>query len=227
MKNLLIAICALVISSSALAESKATKYSDLEERDGLYFERKSQIPFTGKTINSHKAKKFTGTFKKGRRNGLWLYYHSNGQPEASGKYKDGKYHGYWTWHFPNGKLKSNGPFKDGKYDGYWVSYYKNGQLRWEGVYALGKKVGPWTSYYPDGQLVERSKYMYEQPGVQVGLFVKYHMNGKLMEQGQYMNGKKNGAWVFYEDDGTKRFYSSKFGTDEGTGIYKNGIKISE
>ena len=227
MKSLSIAICALIIPSSALGTMKATKYSDLEERNGIYYERKSQIPFSGKIINSDKVKKFTGTFKKGRRHGFWVYSHANGQSKASGKYKDGKYHGHWTWHFPDGKLKSKGPFKDGKFEGYWAAYFSNGQLKWEGVYAQGKKVGPWIYYYSNGQLDERSKYMYEQPGVRFGHFIKYHLNGQLMEQGLYVNGKKNGAWVFYEDDGKKRFYSSKFGTDEGTGIYKNGIKISD
>ena len=69
--------------------------------------------------------------------------------------------------------------------------------------------------------------MYEQPGVRVGQFIKYHENGQLMELGEFKYGRREGAWVFYEEDGSKRYNQSQEGSDGGTGIYQNGIKVSE
>ena len=50
-------------------------YEDLVQRNGLYYQKFSDIPFTGK-IES----KITGTgyFIDGKRNGTWIYYHQNG-----------------------------------------------------------------------------------------------------------------------------------------------------
>ena len=41
----------------------------------------------------------------------------------------------------------------------------------------------------------------------------------VMGKGNYKNGKKEGAWVSYNEDGT---INKKY-----TGTYKNGVKISD
>ena len=215
----------LFLASAAFG--KTLNNADLIEKDGLYYQKDTGKPFTGKVSNDFKHDKIMGHVKAGKRLGLWEFYHPNGELRAKGKYKDGKYQGQWEWYFLGGKLESKGPFKDGKYNGYWLANHKNGQLQWEGVYTKGKRVGPWVWYYPDGSLMEKRNYMYEQPGVQFGQLIKYHLNGQLMAIGEYKNGLKDGPWVFYEEDGTKRFYSSNYGDDAGTGIYRSGIKISD
>ena len=212
---------------SSVAPGETITNESVIERDGLYYKKGATEPFTGKIANDLNHDKILGKFKHGKRDGLWEFYHPNGQLRAKGKYKDGKYHGYWEWYFSDGRLESKGPFKDGKYEGYWVNHYNNNQLRWEGVYSKGKRVGPWVWFYSNGGIVEKSNYMYEQPGVRIGQRVKYHQNGQLMEIGYYRHGRREGSWVFYEENGAKRFYQSPYGDDQGTGIYRNGIKISE
>ena len=68
--------------------------------------------------------------------------------------------------------------------------------------------------------------MYEQPGVRKGQLIRYHANGQLMAIGDYNNGRRDGSWVFYEEDGTKRFYQSHNSDDQGTGVYRDGLKVS-
>jgi len=50
-------------------------------------------------------------------------------------------------------------------------------------------------------------------------WVFYHENGQLWYKGNYENGKKEGAWVSYNADGTV--------DKEYTGNFKDGVKISD
>ena len=94
---------------------------DLVERDGVYFKKRTDVPFTGKTTGDEQ-----GSVRNGKRVGLWVSFHENGQ------------------------LRNKGTYEDGKMDGPWVSYYKNGRLGYKGTFKDGKKVGPWVHYNEDG-----------------------------------------------------------------------------
>jgi len=54
---------------------------DLVERDGLYYQKFINVPFTGKV---------TGSFKNGEREGTWVSYWENGQLSSKGDYTNGK-----------------------------------------------------------------------------------------------------------------------------------------
>ena len=75
--------------------------------------------------------------------------------------------------------------------------------------------GPWVSYYDNGQLMFKGAY---KNGKNEGPWVGYHDNGQLASKGDYKNGKREGRWVYYIDDGDLMFTS---------GVYKNGVKISD
>lgn len=55
-------------------------------------------------------------------------------------------------------------------------------------------------------------------GKREGPWVAYYDNGQLDYKGDYKNGKREGRWVYYFDDGDLLFTS---------GVYKNGLKISD
>ena len=99
--------------------------------------------------------------------------------------------------------KQSGTMKDGEEHGTWVIYHPNGQLMHKGTHKNGKKHGPYVVYWE---------------------------NGQLEEKGTYKNDKRDGPWVFYKLDGTKRFTKGVVGlftVDEGSGTYKNGVKVSD
>jgi antitoxin component YwqK of YwqJK toxin-antitoxin module len=85
--------------------------SDLVKRDGLYYKKFSQVPFTGKTTG-----KSQGSFKNGKRDGAWVSYHENGQLDYKGDYKNGKEEGDWVGYNKDGTMwkRFTGTFKDGK-----------------------------------------------------------------------------------------------------------------
>ena len=96
---------------------------DLVKRNGVYFKKFTEVPFTGKTTGKEQ-----GLFKDGKRDGPFVSYHSNGQLESKGTYKDGKKEGPWTTYHDNGKLSKKGPYKNGRLHGPWVGFYKDGSI---------------------------------------------------------------------------------------------------
>ncbi len=81
---------------------------DLEERDGIYYKKFTEVPFTGKVKG-----KTQGSMKNGKKDGSWIGYFDNGQLHYKGDYKNGKREGYWVW---NNSVMSGwtGTYKDGK-----------------------------------------------------------------------------------------------------------------
>jgi antitoxin component YwqK of YwqJK toxin-antitoxin module len=114
-------------------------YNDLVKRDGVYYKKFSDLPFTGK-VNG----KITGTFKNGERNGTWIIYHKNGQLFSKGNYKNGIKEGQWITYYDDGMLKLKGVYKNGKEEGYWIINYPNTGIPWlqtlTGNYKDGKKI---------------------------------------------------------------------------------------
>ena len=126
---------------------------DLVYRDGLYYKKFTDIPFTGETTG-----KGEGSFKDGKRVGKWVFYFDNGQLMMKGEYKDGKRVGKWINYFDNGQLRQKSEYKDGKAVGEWIHYWDNGQLWYKGVYKDGKKVGKWVYYKYHGTIDEKITY---------------------------------------------------------------------
>ena len=88
-------------------------WDDLVRRDGLFYKKFTEVPFTGNITGKEK-----GSFKNGKQEGSWITYWDNGQ------------------------LSSKGDFKNGEWEGSWVKYYKNGQLdkRYTGTYKNGVRI---------------------------------------------------------------------------------------
>ena len=105
---------------------------DLFEIKGIYYNKFTEVPFTGKIDG-----KTTGSFKNGKRDGSWLDYWENGQLQSKTNHKNGKLEGSWVSYHLNGQLRDKGQYKNGLKEGSWVSYFGNGQLRSKGNYKDG------------------------------------------------------------------------------------------
>jgi antitoxin component YwqK of YwqJK toxin-antitoxin module len=106
--------------------------NDLFEMKGIYYNKLTELPFTGKIDG-----KTTGSFKNGKRDGSWLDYWENGQLQSKTNHKNGKLEGSWVSYHLNGQLRDKGQYKNGLKEGSWVSYFGNGQLRSKGNYKDG------------------------------------------------------------------------------------------
>jgi len=60
---------------------------DLVKREGLYYKKYTDVPFTGK-VTGHTQ----GSLKNGKKDGPWVSYNENGTVDKirTGTYKDGK-----------------------------------------------------------------------------------------------------------------------------------------
>jgi antitoxin component YwqK of YwqJK toxin-antitoxin module len=123
----------------------------LVERDGIYYEQFTDVPFTGEVTRYQQ-----GSFKSGKAEGAWVWYWDNGQLNGKGNYKNGKKDGMWVIYRSNGQLKYKGNFENGERGGAWVAYWPNGQLMMKGNFNNRNKEGDWVGYYEDGTVHKSS-----------------------------------------------------------------------
>jgi hypothetical protein len=72
--------------------TKAYSIDDLVKRGGLYYEKSTDEPFTGR-VDEGLAR---GAIKNGKQEVPWVQYHDDGQIYWKGAYKNGKREGPWV-----------------------------------------------------------------------------------------------------------------------------------
>ena len=82
-------------------------------------------------------KRYEGDYAYGKKDGLWIHYHKNGNIESKASFRDGKYEGECITFHPNGNLRSCGVYPehvaksyDGKKEGAWYNYEEDGDTVW-------------------------------------------------------------------------------------------------
>ena len=75
-----------LISTPCLSETMG----DLVKRDGIYYKKFTETPFTGKVTG-----RFQGRLENGKKEGEWVKYH-NTKIFSKGSYKNGKKEGEWV-----------------------------------------------------------------------------------------------------------------------------------
>ena len=66
---------------------------DLVKRNGVYYKKFTDVPFTGKTDGKEQ-----GSFKNGKKDGSWIEYWDNGQLKYKGKWKNINKEGLWLYY---------------------------------------------------------------------------------------------------------------------------------
>ena len=100
----------------------------LIDKDGLKYHPDTNEMYSGKVFKNRMGgkKEFEGSYKDGKKDGLWTDYYENGQKRSVETYKDGRKDGLYTyWH--EDVLMYEGTYKNGKEDGLWTRWYENGQ----------------------------------------------------------------------------------------------------
>jgi len=120
---------------------------DLVEREGIYYQKFTDVPFSGKVTGNPQ-----GSIKNGKWDGAWVRYWDNGQLKSKDNWKNGEMTGAWVFYYDNGQLYFKGNYKNGKRESAWVSYWDNGQLINKGNYKNGKRNGTWVRYNENGTL---------------------------------------------------------------------------
>ena len=188
-----------------------------KKRDGTWnvFDNRGKLIKTivyadGKMINST----IHNDEKPKLRDGSAVTYHKNGRIKETGKYSKGKKNGTWKEFDTRGKLLKVKIYNFGKVINEqapevvkpFVSYHDNGRIKEKGMIKNKKREGEWslygkngkllrTSYYSNGEIVDKTDSGLINP------IKTYHENGFVKEYGILNDGKREGVWKIYTDDG--------------------------
>ena len=127
----LIVGCPKLIDEPSLIEKNGVMYLPLSDKP--YSGDVSKLDNFGKTL-------LKGTYKNGKKDGLWTWWYENGQKESEGTYKDDKLEGLSTNWYENGQKWYELTNKDGEFDGLYTNWYENGKKRFEGTYKDGELI---------------------------------------------------------------------------------------
>ena len=116
-------------------QSKDYKLSDLTFSNGLYHEKNTNKLFNGYVKGIVNVK-----IVKGKYDGPYEQFFSNGQLRTKGFYVNGIKNGLWESYHENGTLHSKGIYKNGFWEGLWVDHYEDGSIRSKGFYQNGKLI---------------------------------------------------------------------------------------
>lgn len=112
--------------------------------------------------------------------GMFYYYHSNGNISMSGLYKQGLRNGIWISTYANGKLKDSISYWNGQKNGKFQRYHLNGSLYISGIYVEDNMHGTWFEYYQDNQPASITNYRQGK----INTIIYYTKSGEKIEQGQ-------------------------------------------
>ena len=135
MKKILITFFAVLFCLTS-SVGWSLDYKDLVQRDGLFYKKFTDVPFTGQVTGEEK-----GLFKNGKKEGSFFKYYKNGQLWSKGNFQNNKKEGSWIVYFNNGQIFSKGKYKIGRPDGYWVMYDEGGTI-------VDAMTGMWKDGYP-------------------------------------------------------------------------------
>ena len=215
------------------SEKKASYYRIIKNVNNQfqvedYYKETNQIQMSG-TYTSSKL-------SNNSREGVFVYYFSNGIKSTEGAYKNGKAHGLWkSWYkdgqlnsetnyeddlnegpsvlyHKNGTVKAKMKFINDEKEGISVFYYENGNLEEEYNFFKGKKNGVYKSFYSSGQIKEKGSY--EKDSL-VGLVESYWSNGNVSFKGMYADNKEEGLHTWFHQNGNKSCEVD----------YKNGVFV--
>jgi antitoxin component YwqK of YwqJK toxin-antitoxin module len=132
------------------------RMENLVKRDGRWFKKFTEIPFTGQIIEHHDngQLKEKGNYRNGEKEGAWSFHHDNGQLREKGNYRNGEKEGAWSFYHDNGQLREKGNYRNSELEGEWITYYYNGQLRKKGKWKTRKEEGKWVGFNEDGTVNE-------------------------------------------------------------------------
>lgn len=118
--------------------------------------------------------RFKGTFSRGRRDGVFIFYSPNGRCTEAGRFLDGKKFGKWQTFHSNGTIASEvfynaGYFVSGVWDslgnqlvidgnGREIQVYPDDVVKVDGEYRHGLKDGTWYGRYSNGEMYYEETY---------------------------------------------------------------------
>ena len=109
-------VCLFCLAFGTEANSEALSGNQIVEKDGISDSTLTNEPYDGAVIKffSNGQRDYKGSFKNGKKEGIWVGYYLDGQLRFKGRYKNGKRHGRWETKTKYGQKKrwQSGMFKN-------------------------------------------------------------------------------------------------------------------
>ncbi|MBC8035127.1 MAG: tetratricopeptide repeat protein [Chitinophagaceae bacterium] len=161
--------------------------------------------------------KAIGAFdSQGEKQGVWKYYHFNGQLRGHESYKNGKQEGEERFYYNNGNLASHCSYTAGEAEGVNTRYFRMGGVNITEFYTHNKLNGVRKTFYKTGGLRTVENYVND---VLNGTTSLYYENGKLEREGIYSKGKLNGPYRWHHVNG-KLAGEGSYTDNEQSGTWK-------
>ncbi len=154
MKKVFLAALFLGLSSLSFGRVQALSKNQVKDIQGITISLIGNEPFTGMV----KAGKDREYYIKGKPDGKWISFYSNGKMKSIENWKDGTLDGKYILYNEKGKKILETYYKNGIDNGKYAVYYENGKPRILGQIKNGTPVGKWVMYTKDGKLSGMSKY---------------------------------------------------------------------
>jgi TonB family protein len=102
-----------------------------------------------------------GTYKSIRpdnKDGLFIYYYENGQPQRECHYRENTLNGKFREWYKSGQQKNEQEYRNDLLDGPFKAWREDGSLKQEAHYVKGERSGYFKTYYENGQLTRNDLY---------------------------------------------------------------------
>jgi len=182
-------------------------------------------------------KREEGSYLDGKKEGLWIYYKTDGteffrtsydsgielnrsQAQESGKERNAENPQslssmeFVVERYENGNKRGEGSYFNGKKEGLWIYYRTDGTEFFRTSYESGEDLN--RSQLPNEKPFIEIKISKDEPPIDKNFIVERYENGNKREEGSYLNGKKEGLWIYYATDGTEFFRT----------IYESGKELT-
>lgn len=137
-----------------------------------------------------------GFIERGKKNGKFKTWYTNGQLSADWEVVDNLGHGVVNCWYENGQLKSTVRVNMDLQEGPFRQWWDDGKLHAEGEFVKGKQSGVWKYWKQDGRLVQRTY----KDGIMHGPTIEV-IEGGVKVSGQYANAKEQGKWTWADSLG--------------------------
>lgn len=141
--------------------------------------------------------------ENGKRTGKWVFTtkdKSNTKVEE-GYYVKGRKEGQWVTYYSDGKkVKLRGNYSNNRPEGDYKRYYENNKLKEKGSFGFTKFKGELLRYHENGNLAYKGNY--NNDGVESGLIQYFYENGNVELEYIVKNGKLSGELKRFFADGS-------------------------
>lgn len=164
------------ISLAGNGNDEINSYNKSGKKEGKWIVTGKDRPGEGYPAN---GKVEEGSYSNGRKEGLWIKYHTDGKtPRLIGYYKDNRPSGNYSKFNEKGVRIEKGAFSNGQYSDTIIRYHDNGQIAYQGFYARGKENGQVKFFFPNGKTELEYTAL---DGTPSGKSTRYYESGGIRE----------------------------------------------